>query len=395
MTPATHADLPDDSGYFGEFGGRFAPEILMQTMLDLDRLYSSCKQNTAFQNELKHLLKAHAGRQTPLFLAQDLGRHAGGAGIYLKREDLTNTGSHHINSALGQALLARKMGKTMLVTDTSTGLHGLAVARAAALMTMECQVFIGANDCERQLNCVEQIQAIGANVSIVESGCGSLLEANEETTRVWLGAVQDCFYVVNSVVGPHPYPVMVRDFQSIIGHEVRQQMFSETGRLPDHLVACVGGGSNAMGLFYPFLDTGVAMTGVGAAGDSNRPATSLQLGRPGVFQGLKTMIRQDSNGQIVNVHSLAVGLQTSVLGPEPSFLQATGRLFLQSVTDGEALEAYQLTRELESISPALESAHAIAWGLKLAASLSPDKNIVINLSGKGEKDAGQTSEAFQ
>ena len=219
MTPATHAELPDDSGYFGEFGGRFAPEILMQTMLDLDRLYSSCKQNTAFQNELKHLLKAHAGRQTPLFLAQDLGRHAGGAGIYLKREDLTNTGSHHINSALGQALRARKMGRTMLVTDTSTGLQGLAVARAAALMTMECQVFIGANDCERQLNCVEQIQAMGANVSIVESDCGSLLEANEETTRFWLGAVQDCFYVVNSVVAPHPYPVMVRDFQSIIGYE--------------------------------------------------------------------------------------------------------------------------------------------------------------------------------
>ena len=395
MTPVTPADLPDESGYFGEFGGRFAPEILMQTMLDLDELYSSCKQNTAFQKELKDLLQTHAGRQTPLFLAQHLGRHAGGAGIYLKREDLTSTGSHHINSALGQALLAREMGKTMLVTDTSTGLHGLAVARAAALMNMDCQVFIGANDCERQLNCVEQIQALGAKVSIVESGSRSLLEANEETTRAWLGAVQDCFYVVNSVVGPHPYPVMVRDFQSIIGHEVRQQMLSETGRLPDHLVASVGGGSNAMGLFYPFLDTDVAMTGVEAAGDSSRPAASLSMGRPGVFQGVKTMIRQDSNGQIMNAHSLAVGLQTSVLGPEPSFLQATGRLSSQSVTDGEALEAYQLTRELESISPALESAHAIAWGLKLAAKLSPDKNIVINLSGKGEKDAGQTKEAFQ
>ena len=395
MTPATHAELPDDSGYFGEFGGRFAPEILMQTMLDLDRLYSRCKQNTTFQNELKHLLETHAGRQTPLYLARGLGRHAGGASVYLKREDLTSTGSHHINSALGQALLAREMGKTMLVTDTSTGLHGLAVARAASLMNMSCQVFIGADDCQRQLNCVEPIQALGAKVSIVESGDRSLLEANVETTRAWLGAVQDCFYVSNSVIGPHPYPVMVRDFQSIIGQEVRQQMLSETGRLPDHLVACVGGGSNAMGLFYPFLDTGVAMTGVEAAGDSSRLSANLPISRPGVFQGLKTMIRQDANGQILAVDSLAVGLQASVLGPEPSFLQATGRLSSQSVTDGEALEAYQLTRELESISPALESAHAIAWALKLAARLSPDKNIVIDLSGKGEKDAGQTSEALQ
>jgi tryptophan synthase beta chain len=387
-----YAELPDEKGYFGEFGGCFAPEILMQYMLDLDRAYASCKNDADFQKELKQLLQTHAGRETPLYLAEKLGRHAKGARIYLKREDLSTTGSHHINSALGQALLARTLGKSLLISETSTGLHGMAVARAAAIMDMHCHVFIGASDCSRQLHCVEQMRTLGAEVTIVELGSASLLEANEEATRAWLGAIQNCFYVVNSVIGPHPYPVMIRDFQTIIGEEVKQQMLLATGRDPDHLVACVGGGSNAMGLFYPFLDSTVAMTGVEAAGSYG---TGIQDRRPGVFQGLKTIMRQDSNGQLLNVKSLAVGLQSCMLGPEHSFLQATGRVAYENITDDDALHAYKLTRELENITPALESAHAIAWGLGLAASQDPDKNIVINLSGRGEKDTSQLPETFQ
>jgi tryptophan synthase beta chain len=389
------ADLPDERGYFGEFGGRFAPEVLMQYLIDLDVAYSRYKGHDGFQNELKQLLEAHAKRETPLYLAENLSRHAGGASIYLKREDLTSTGSHHINAALGQALLAREMGKTLLITETSTGLQGIAVAKVATIMDMGCQVFIGAADANRQQGCVDQMRALGARVAIVETGSGSLLDANQQTTGAWLGAIQNGFYVVNSVVGPHPYPMMVRNFQSIIGHEVKQQMLSATGRFPDHLVASIGGGSNAMGLFYPFLDTTVAMTGVEAAGDGSSPAARFQHGRPGIFQGVKTIMRQDDNGQLLNVDSLAVGLQTCLVGPEPSFLHASGRVSCEAVSDEQALAAYQLSRELESITPALESAHAIAWGLELAASLNSDNNIVINLSGQGEKDAGQIPEAYR
>ncbi|MFT5131940.1 MAG: tryptophan synthase beta chain [Gammaproteobacteria bacterium] len=384
-------EIPDRPGYFGEFGGCFAPEILMQYMLELERVYSSCRLDAAFQSEFNDLLHKHAGRQTPLYLAEHLSRHAGGASIYLKREDLTATGSHHINAALGQTLLAKKMGKTILVTDTATGLHGLAVARAAALMELECHVFIGTRDRDRQVDCVEKIEALGAKVTTIESGRGSRLEANEETTRFWLGSLQDCFYVVNSVIGPHPYPLMVRDFQSVIGDEVKEQIVSVTGNTPDHLVACVGAGSNAIGLFYAFLDTDVPMTGVQAAGDSTGLDANVKLDRMGVFQGVRTSIRQDKNGQILNNESLAVGLQTCMRGPELCFLQSTGRLAIASATDSEALAAYHLIYELESISVALESAHAIAWGLALAASLDADKNIVINLSGKGEKDASQVA----
>lgn len=367
----------------------------MQYMLDLDRAYSFYKNNTAFQQEFKQLLETHAGRETPLFLAENLGDHNSGARIFLKREDLTTTGSHHINSALGQALLARKMGKSLLIAETSTGLHGIAVAKAAAVMDMNCQVFIGVADCSRQPNCVGQIRALGAEVSIVEPGHSSLLEANAEANRAWLGALKNCFYVANSVVGPHPYPVMARDFQSLIGLEVKQQLLSATGRYPDHLVACLGGGSNAMGLFYPFLDTTIAMTCVEAAGSNGRHAARFRDGRSGIYQGVKTIMLQDSVGHLLNGHSLAVGLQSTLVGPEPSFLQVAGRLSYETISDREALHAYQLTRGLESITPALERAHAIAWGLKLAATLNPDNNIVINLSGQGKKDASQIPVAFQ
>jgi len=384
-----HTELPDQSGYFGEYGGCFAPEILMQYMLELRHFYSSCRLDSAFQSEFRALMQKHGGRQTPLYLAEHLSHHAGGASIFLKREDLTSTGSHHINAALGQALLAKKMGKTKLATDTSTGLHGLAVARAATLMKLECHVFIGARDRERQAGCVENIEALGAKVTTIESGSASRLEANEETTRFWLRSLQDCFYVVNSVIGPHPYPLMVRDFQSVIGDEVKRQILYATGSPPDHLVACVGAGANAIGLFYAFLDSEIAMTVIEAEGDGTSPNASVKLDRSGVFQGVRTSIRQDKNGQILSNESLAVGLQTCMRGPELCFLQSTGRLAISSATDREALAAYHLTYERESISAALESAHAIAWGLKLAASLNADKNIVINLSGKGEKDLGQ------
>lgn len=382
------------SAYFGEYGGCFAPEILMQYMLELEDFYAKVRSDPVFQEELRHILSQHGSRQTPLTLAEHLSRHANGANIYFKREDLTSTGSHHINAAFGQALLAKKMGKFTLATDTATGLHGLAVARAASLLEMECHIFIGARDKARQIGCVEQMQKLGANIQIIESGDGSRLEANEECTRFWLGQLQNCFFVVNSAIGPHPYPLMVRDFQSVIGDEVKQQIVSLTGRLPDHLVACVGGGANAMGLFYPFLDSDLAMTIVEAGGDSTEPDNGQALSRPGVFQGVKTKIRQDENGQIMNLDSLAVGLQSYMLGPELCYLLDSERLHLTSVTDQEALEAYHLTDKLESVTVALESAHAIASALKLATRLDQEKNIVVNLSGNGDKDSAQVAKVM-
>lgn len=376
------ANQPDEKGYFGQFGGCYAPEVLMQYMLDVGKAYSHYKLDANFQSEFTTLLNNEAGRETPLLLAENLSRHAGGAQIFLKREDLTRTGSHHINAALGQALLAKKMGKTLLITETSTGLHGLAVAQAAAILGMDCHVLMGATDASRQVGTVEKMRALGAEVSLIETGAGSLLAANEATTRAWLGAINNGFYVVNSVIGPNPYPTMVRDFQSIIGQEVKQQILSANGRLPDHLVASVGGGANAMGLFTPFLETDIPMTGVRALKDP---------GRLGVFQGVKTLMQQDENGQLLNINSLAVGLQSCLTGPEPSFLHSEGRLAYATVSDEEVIQAYELSTQLESITPALESCYAIAYGLKLAANLSPKNSIVINLSGRGEKDADQIS----
>lgn len=376
------ANQPDEKGYFGQFGGCYAPEVLMQYMLDVGKAYSHYKLDANFQSEFTALLNNEAGRETPLLLAENLSRHAGGAQIFLKREDLTRTGSHHINAALGQALLAKKMGKTLLITETSTGLHGLAVAQAAATLGMDCHVLMGATDASRQVGTVEKMRALGAEVSLIETGAGSLLAANEATTRAWLSAINNGFYVVNSVIGPHPYPTMVRDFQSVIGQEVKQQILSATGQLPDHLVASLGGGANAIGLFTPFLETDIPMTGVRALKDP---------GRLGVFQGVKTLMQQDENGQLLNINSLAVGLQSCLTGPEPSFLHYIGKLAYTTVSDEEVLQAYELSTQLESITPALESCYAIAYGLKLAANLSPQKSIVINLSGRGEKDADQIS----
>lgn len=378
------ANQPDEKGYFGQFGGCYAPEVLMQYMLDMGEAYSHYKQDADFQTEFTALLNNKGGRETPLFLAENLSLHAGGAQIFLKREDLTRTGSHHINAALGQALLAKKMGKTLLITETSTGLHGLAVAQAAVTLGMDCHVLIGATDASRQAGTLEKIRALGAEVSIIKTGAGSLLAANEATTRAWLGAINNGFYVVNSVIGPHPYPTMVRDFQSIIGQEVKQQILSASGQLPDHLVASLGGGANAIGLFSPFLETDTPMTGVRALKDP---------GRLGVFQGVKTLMQQDENGQLLNINSLAVGLQSCLTGPEPSFLHSAGRLAYATVSDEEVLQAYELSTQLESITPALESCYAIAYGLKLAANLNPQNTIVINLSGRGEKDADQISAA--
>jgi tryptophan synthase beta chain len=387
------ADLPDHNGYFGEFGGRFAPEILMQAMLDLDRAWSHYRDDPDFRNQLRTLLSQHAGRETPLHFAEALTAHAGGARLFLKREDLTSSGSHHINAALGLALLAKKLGLSLLVTETATGLHGIAVAQAAKLLEMECRVFIGAGDARRQLGAVEEIKALGAEVSVVEPEDARLLEANEEANRAALGVMQEGFYVPNSAVGPHPFPAMVRDFQSVIGNEVKQQVLAATGGYPDHLVACMGGGSNALGLFHPFLDTQVAMTCVEAGGDDNSQPSRFTENRPGIYQGTRTLMRQDENGQLLANDSLAIGLQASLLGPELSNLVKEGRVNCAGVSDQDAVAAYQLTRKLESITPALESAHAIACGLELAASLEHDKVVVINLSGKGVKDASQVLEA--
>ncbi|MDK2816682.1 MAG: tryptophan synthase beta chain [Moorella sp. (in: firmicutes)] len=391
--------LPDSRGHFGPYGGRFVPETLMPALKEIEKAYREAREDPIFQRELKYYLEQYAGRPTPLYFAANLTRHLGGARIYLKREDLNHTGSHKLNNALGQALLARRMGKKRLIAETGAGQHGVATATVAALLGMECEIYMGEEDTRRQALNVFRMELLGARVIPVAAGSRTLKDAVNEALRDWVTNVRTTYYLIGSVVGPHPYPMMVRDFQAVIGAETRQQVLEATGRLPDHLIACVGGGSNAMGIFYPFIqDTGVKLWGAEAAGrglNTGRHAASLTAGRPGVFQGSYSYIVQDENGQIKPVYSLSAGLDYPGVGPEHSYLKDSGRATYVAITDAEALEAFQLLSRTEGIIPALESAHAVALAMKVAPGLSQEEIIVVNLSGRGDKDVQQVEAVLQ
>ncbi|HET58140.1 MAG TPA: tryptophan synthase subunit beta [Deltaproteobacteria bacterium] len=381
--------VPDRYGHFGPYGGRYVAETLMSALLELEEAYVRISKEPSFQRELHDLLVDYVGRPTPLFFARRLTEHLGGAQIYLKREDLAHTGAHKINNTMGQGLLARRMGKKKLIAETGAGQHGVATATAAALFGMECRVFMGVEDIDRQAPNVHRMELLGAEVIPVASGAGTLKDAMNEAMRYWVSAVTDTHYVIGSVAGPHPYPMMVRDFQTIIGEEVKEQARANPGRQPDVLVACVGGGSNALGLFYPFLDDPVELVGVEAAGESimsGRHAATLGVGTTGVLHGSKSYVLQESNGQIREAHSISAGLDYPGVGPEHAMLKDSGRARYASIDDGEALEAFHLLSRLEGIIPALESAHAVAWCVKEAPALPPETIIVVNLSGRGDKD---------
>ena len=386
-----HGRLPDAAGHFGPFGGRYIAETLMPAILELEEAYRRIAPDPAFQQELARLLRDFAGRPTPLFLAERLTAQAGGAAIYLKREDLAHTGAHKINNTVGQALLARHMGKRKIIAETGAGQHGVATATTAALFGMECRIFMGVEDIRRQAPNVQRMQLLGAEVVPVSSGTGTLKDAMNEAMRYWVEAVSDTFYIIGSVAGPHPYPVMVRDFQQVIGIEVKQQIQAAAGRLPDALIACVGGGSNAMGLFHPFLEDAVELIGVEAAGKgigSGKHAAALGAGSVGVLHGSKSYVLQDADGQIREAHSISAGLDYPGVGPEHAFLKETARARYVAVTDDVALHAFQSLCRLEGIIPALESSHALAWAMQEAGRRPKESLLVVNLSGRGDKDLG-------
>ena len=380
-----------DNGRFGGFGGQYVPETLMNALNELEGAYSASKTDPAFQAELNKLLTGYAGRPSPLYYAENLTRRAGGAKIYLKREDMNHTGSHKINNVLGQALLAKRMGKTRIIAETGAGQHGVAAATAAALLGLTCEVFMGKEDTERQALNVYRMRLLGATVRPVTSGTMTLKDAVNETMREWTRRVSDTHYVLGSVMGPHPFPTMVRDFQSVIGKEIRAQFMLTEGRLPDAVVACVGGGSNAIGAFHDFIgDGGVRLIGCEAAGkglDTNRHAATITLGSVGVFHGMKSLFCQDEFGQIAPVHSISAGLDYPGIGPEHAWLHETGRAEYVPVTDDEAVEAFEILSRTEGIIPAIESAHAVAHTFKLARETGKSKVIVVCLSGRGDKDA--------
>jgi tryptophan synthase beta chain len=396
--------LPDDRGYFGQYGGKFVPETLMPALDELERAYRQARADPGFGRELEDLLADYVGRPTPLYFARRLTAHCGGARIYLKREDLTHTGAHKINNTLGQGLLARRMGKERLVAETGAGQHGVATATAAALLGMACVVYMGTEDMRRQAPNVARMQLLGAEVCAVDAGSRTLKDAINEAIRDWVTNVNTTHYLLGSVLGPHPYPMLVRDFQSVIGREARRQILAAEGRLPDQLIACVGGGSNAMGLFFAFLEDPVALVGVEAGGlgiPGGRHAARFadpQRGRPGVLHGTRSYVLQDDDGQILATHSISAGLDYPSVGPEHSHLREIERAIYTWVTDREALKAFELLCRLEGIIPALESAHAVAEALKRAPDLPPDRHLIVNLSGRGDKDldnvlgAGEVSE---
>ncbi|MGD8970863.1 MAG: tryptophan synthase subunit beta [Desulfobacterales bacterium] len=382
---------PDVDGHFGQFGGRYVAETLMPAILELEEAYTRITPGREFQQEFHRLLNNYAGRPTPLYLAGRLTESLKGAAIYLKREDLAHTGAHKINNTLGQALLAKWMGKGKLIAETGAGQHGVATATVAALFGMQCRIFMGTEDIERQAANVQRMELLGAEVASVGSGSGTLKDAMNEAMRFWSAEVSDTFYVIGSVAGPHPYPAMVRDFQSVIGIEARRQILEQTGRLPDMLVACVGGGSNAMGLFYPFLDDPVEMIGVEAAGkgiDSGKHAATIGRGSVGVLHGSKSYLLQDQDGQITEAHSISAGLDYPGVGPEHAFLKDIGRARYVAVDDRQALAAFRALCVLEGIIPALESSHAVAHAMQIAPRMPPEKVIIVNLSGRGDKDLG-------
>lgn len=380
---------PDENGRFGKFGGKFVPETLMNALDQLEQDYRKYRQDPRFQQELSELLTEYSGRPTPLYFAARLTEALGGAKIYLKREDLNHTGAHKINNTLAQGLLAKYTGKKRVIAETGAGQHGVATATVAALLGLECTVFMGEEDIRRQELNVFRMKLLGAEVIPAKSGTRTLKDATNEAIRHWVEHVEDTFYIMGSVVGPHPYPMIVRDFQRIIGDETRRQFLEKEGRLPDEIVACVGGGSNAMGIFYPFIHDPVKLTGVEAAGlgvDTDRHAATISKGRPGVIHGAMTMLLQDEYGQVLPAHSISAGLDYPGIGPEHAHLADTGRAQYASITDREALAALQTLARVEGIIPALESAHAVAHVLKIAPSLPQDYGIVICLSGRGDKD---------
>jgi tryptophan synthase beta chain len=383
--------LPDRKGHFGIFGGRYAAETLMPALLELEEAYGQVRTNKTFRDDFASLVRDYAGRPTPLYFARRLTEKQGGARIYLKREDLNHTGSHKINNTLGQALLARYMGKTRVIAETGAGQHGVATATVAALFGMGCKIFMGEEDIRRQAPNVFRMKILGAEVVPVKAGTATLKDAMSEAMRYWVSAVRDTFYVIGTTAGPHPYPMMVRNFQSIIGRETKKQILQKEGRLPDVLVACVGGGSNAMGIFYPFRnEKHVKLVGVEAAGrgiETGLHSASISAGSVGVLHGNRTYLLQDAFGQIRDAYSIAAGLDYPGVGPEHSYFSDTGRAEYLNVTDAEAVEAFMALSRLEGIIPALESAHAVAYAVKLAPALERDKIIVVNLSGRGDKDA--------
>ena len=387
---AKETSYPDEQGHFGEFGGRYVAETLMPALLELEQAYALAKEDPAFQQEVDYYLRDYVGRPTPLYYARRLTEHFGGAKIYLKREDLNHTGAHKVNNTVGQVLLARKMGKRRVIAETGAGQHGVATATIAALFNLDCEIFMGAEDIRRQALNVFRMKLLGAKVHEVTGGTATLKDAMNEALRFWVTNVRDTFYVIGTVAGPHPYPMMVRDFQSVIGRETRQQMLEHEGRLPDLAVACIGGGSNAMGLFYPFLgDEKVEMIGVEAGGyglDSGQHAASICLGKVGVLHGNKTYLLQDEGGQIQHAHSISAGLDYPGVGPEHALLHDLKRVKYDAVLDSEALEGFKLLSELEGIIPALESSHAIAYLKKIAPQMAKDAIIVVCLSGRGDKD---------
>ncbi|MBC1618660.1 tryptophan synthase subunit beta [Listeria welshimeri] len=390
---------PDENGFYGKFGGRFVPETLMRAVKELDEAYRASKTDSAFQKELNYYLKEYVGRETPLYFAEQLTSHAGGAKIYLKREDLNHTGAHKINNTIGQALLARQMGKHKVVAETGAGQHGVATATVAALFNMECTIFMGEEDVKRQSLNVFRMELLGAKVVSVKAGSRTLKDAVNEALRFWVANVEDTHYIMGSVLGPHPFPEIVRDYQSVIGIEARKQHMEKEGKLPEAIVACVGGGSNAMGLFYPFVDdSSVQMHGVEAAGhglETEFHAATISKGEIGILHGAMMDVLQDENGQILEAFSISAGLDYPGIGPEHSFFRDLGRAEYHSVTDDEAVEAFQLLCRTEGIIPALESSHAISYAVKLASKMRPEESMVVCLSGRGDKDVNQLKERLE
>ncbi len=391
-------NLPDEMGHFGIYGGRFAPETLMPALQELTNAYLSAKKDKKFQKELEHYLKEYVGRPTPLFFAERLTKMLGSAKIYLKREDLCHTGAHKINNTMGQILIAKKMGKKRIIAETGAGQHGVATATVSAMFGLECEIYMGSVDMERQAINVFRMKLLGAKVTPVDTGSRTLKDAISEAMRDWTTNVKDTHYILGSVLGPHPYPMIVRDFQSIIGKEARQQILKAEKRLPDYLVACVGGGSNAIGLFNAFIkDDKIKMIGVEAGGhgiETGEHAARFAGGSVGILQGTKTYVLQDDDGQIKVTHSISAGLDYSAVGPEHAYYHDNNRTEYTYITDKEALEGFKLLSEEEGIIPALESAHAIAYIMKLAPKLSKNKIIIVNLSGRGDKDVHQVAKAM-
>ncbi len=398
VPPTAFTQVPDATGHYGPFGGKYVPETLMAALAELEQAYRQAKGDPAFRAEINNQNHHYAGRPTPLYYAQRLSEQLGGAQIYLKREDLAHTGAHKINNALGQGLLAKRLGKQRIIAETGAGQHGVATATVCAKLGLDCVVYMGEVDIARQSLNVFRMKLLGAEVRPVSSGSKTLKDAINETIRDWVTNVATTHYIIGSVVGPHPYPMMVRDFQSVIGIETRTQIVDMCGRLPDYAIACVGGGSNAMGLFYPFAsDESVRLIGVEAAGHgiaSGEHAATLVAGRPGVLHGAASYLLQDQGGQIMETHSISAGLDYPGVGPEHAFYKDTGRAEYVSVTDDEALEGFQLLCRTEGIIPALESSHAIAYVSKFAATLPKDKTIVVCLSGRGDKDMHTVAQAL-